>query len=279
MKIIICGTPEFTVPVFFEISKKHDIIAVITQPDKKANRGQQLCENKVSAFAKKNNFLLFKPDKIGNIYEELKQLDFDILLTYAFGQYIPEKILLLPKIAAINIHGSLLPKYRGAAPIQHACLNDEKETGISLIYMTKIMDAGDILFTKKIDIEPNDTTSILFSKITELAKNNINLWLEKIEKNDIFITKQDERFVTFAPKLEKENGELKIDKTISENINIIRAYADNPGAFTFINNKRVKVFRAQVKQIKGAPFIELKDGNLYLTKYQFESKKIVDLNN
>ncbi|UUD36759.1 methionyl-tRNA formyltransferase [Mycoplasmopsis californica] len=279
MKIVLCGTPAFILPVFAEIATKNEIVAVITQPDAKANRGQKIQENKVAAFAKNNNFLLFQPEKINDIFNQLFALEFDILLTYAFGQFIPTRILNLPKIAAINIHGSLLPKYRGAAPIQHALLNGDKETGISLIYMTKIMDAGDIIFSAKMPINPEDTTSILFNKITELALKNINYWLLKIKRNDIASVAQDESLVTFAHKLEKQDGELDKNRSIKDNINLIRAYADNPGAFTFINDKRVKVFRAQKEMVKNAPFIQVADGNLYFTKYQFESKKIVDLKN
>ncbi|MDJ1645872.1 methionyl-tRNA formyltransferase [Mycoplasma phocimorsus] len=277
MKVVLCGTPSFAVPVFEEINNNINVIAIITQPDTPSNRGQKLNESAVATWAKEKGIKLFKPNKIGEIYEELKELDYDIMLTFAFGQYIPEKVLELPKIASVNIHGSLLPKYRGASPVQYTLLNNDEYAGINLIYMTKDMDAGDIIFEAKLKIQEEDTTSKLFVKLANLAKENIVEWLNKLYKNDIVITKQDETLVTLTKKLQKENGELSQCDDIQTNLNKIRAYADNPGAFYFNNGKRVKVFMAKKEIIKNAPIIPCANGNLYATDYQFESKKRIKL--
>lgn len=277
MKIILCGTPNFTVRVFEEIRQHFDVIALISQPDQKAKRGNKLESPAPVIWAKENNIKVFQPNKIIDIYEDLNNLDFDVMLTYAFGQYIPVKILELPKIAALNIHGSLLPKYRGAGPIQHALLNDDKQTGINLIYMTQKMDAGDILFEAKLDILPNDTTTTLFEKISILSAKNIQKWLKCVENNNLKPIKQDESKVTLASKLNKEDGQLSELKSMQENLNIIRAYADNPAAFCFLEGKRVKVFMASKNIIKNAPQFKCSDGILYFSDYQFDSKKRIKL--
>ncbi|MGL6125250.1 MAG: methionyl-tRNA formyltransferase, partial [Metamycoplasmataceae bacterium] len=166
IKILLAGTPNFSVPIFEEIIKNFEVVAIITQPDKQSGRGLKMISPPIKALAEKYKIKLFQEEKISNILEELKLLNFDIFLTSAFGQWIPESILSLAKKGSVNIHCSLLPKYRGAAPIQHAILNGDKETGISLIYMIKKMDAGDIIFEKVINIEDDDSSDQLFNKLS-----------------------------------------------------------------------------------------------------------------
>ncbi|MGL4252334.1 MAG: methionyl-tRNA formyltransferase [Metamycoplasmataceae bacterium] len=276
IKILLAGTPNFSVPIFEEIIKNFKVVGIITQPDKKSGRGLNMIASPVKELAIKYNIKLFQEDKINNIFDELKLLDFDIFLTCAFGQLIPENILALAKKGSLNIHGSLLPKYRGAAPIQHALLNGDKKTGISLIYMIKQMDAGDIIFEEEIKIEAEDTSDSLFNKLSLVAKNKISRWLELFYKGEFDEKKQDINKVTFAPKLSKEEALLKID-TSEKMINKIRAYSSNPGAYLFIDNKRVKIFEAQIEENKKYLKIESKNGFIYSNKYQFEGKKIIDI--
>ncbi|AAT27891.1 methionyl-tRNA formyltransferase [[Mycoplasma] mobile] len=278
MKIILAGTPDFSVPIFEEIIKKYEVVAIITQPDKQANRGLKTQESPVSFLANKYKIKLFKPEKISQIFHELEKLDFDFFLTAAFGQYIPTNILELPKKASLNIHGSLLPKYRGAAPIQHAILNGDLKTGISLIYMTKKMDAGNILKTEEFEIYDNDDADSIFLKMSLIASKKINFWLESIMKNDFEEIVQDEFFATQAPKLLKEDAKIDLEKMTFEEIkNKVRAFSSNPGSYIFLNKKRVKIFRVSLTNKKGLE-IKYKNGLLYATKYQIEGKKIVDLN-
>ncbi|MGL5590686.1 MAG: methionyl-tRNA formyltransferase [Metamycoplasmataceae bacterium] len=276
IKILLAGTPNFSVPIFEEIIKNFKVVGIITQPDKKSGRGLNMIASPVKELAIKYNIKLFQEDKINNIFDELKLLDFDIFLTCAFGQLIPENILALAKKGSLNIHGSLLPKYRGAAPIQHALLNGDKKTGISLIYMIKQMDAGDIIFEEEIKIEAEDTSDSLFNKLSLVAKNKISRWLELFYKGEFYEKKQDINKVTFAPKLSKEEALLKID-TSEKMINKIRAYSSNPGAYLFIDNKRVKIFEAQIEENKKYLKIESKNGFIYSNKYQFEGKKIINI--
>lgn len=183
-KIVLLGTPEFAIKPFKQIIENFNVIAIISQPNKPANRGYQIQETPVAKLAKEYGIKLYQPNKISEIYNQLNELDFDILLSCAFGQYIPMNILELPKIALINIHGSLLPKYRGAAPIQYSLLNGDTETGISLIYMTKEMDAGNIIFSESIPIENTDTSDTLFEKLSELSSLKIVYWLNKFISKD-----------------------------------------------------------------------------------------------
>lgn len=277
IKVVLAGTPEFSVPIFEEVIKNFEVVAIISQPDKPANRGYKLIPTPTKVLAEKYNIKCYQPNKISEIYDELVQLDFDFLLTVAFGQYIPEKILNLPKKAALNIHGSLLPKYRGAAPIQHSLLNGDKKTGINLIYMVKEMDAGNILKSSEIEIVEDDTSDSLFNKLSILSAQNITKWLKEIYENNFNEIVQDASQVILAPKLTKEEAQIDLSQNSDQVINKIKAYSSNPGAYTFINNKRVKLFNATTKKIKNAIQLSCRDKNIYIYDYQYESKKRVNL--
>lgn len=277
IKVVLAGTPEFSVPIFEEVIKNFEVVAIISQPDKPANRGYKLIPTPTKILAEKYNIKCYQPNKISEIYDELVQLDFDFLLTVAFGQYIPEKILNLPKKAALNIHGSLLPKYRGAAPIQHSLLNGDKKTGINLIYMVKEMDAGNILKSSEIEIVEDDTSDSLFDKLSILSAQNITKWLKEIYENNFNEIVQDISQVILAPKLTKEEAQIDLSQNSDQVINKIKAYSSNPGAYTFINNKRVKLFNATTKEVKNAIQLSCRDKNIYIYDYQYESKKRVNL--
>lgn len=277
IKVVLAGTPEFSVPIFEEVINNFEVVAIISQPDKPANRGYKLIPTPTKILAEKYNIKCYQPNKISEIYDELVQLDFDFLLTAAFGQYIPEKILNLPKKAALNIHGSLLPKYRGAAPIQHSLLNGDKKTGINLIYMVKEMDAGNILKSSEIEIVEDDTSDSLFNKLSILSAQNIAKWLKEIYENNFNEIIQDASQVILAPKLTKEEAQIDLSENSDQVINKIKAYSSNPGAYTFINNKRVKLFNATTKEVKNAIQLSCRDKKIYIYDYQYESKKRVNL--
>lgn len=277
IKVVLAGTPEFSVPIFEEVIKNFEVVAIISQPDKPANRGYKLIPTPTKILAEKYNIKCYQPNKISEIYDELVQLDFDFLLTAAFGQYIPEKILNLPKKGALNIHGSLLPKYRGAAPIQHSLLNGDKKTGINLIYMVKEMDAGNILKSSEIEIAEDDTSDSLFNKLSILSAQNITKWLKEIYENNFNEIVQDASQVILAPKLTKEEAQIDLSENSDQVINKIKAYSSNPGAYTFINNKRVKLFNATTKEVKNAIQLSCRDKKIYIYDYQYESKKRVNL--
>lgn len=276
MKLVLAGSPEISVKAFEEVIKHYDVVAVVTQPDRPQGRGLKLQETEVATLAKKFGIKTFKPEKIGDIYEELKALDFDMLLTFAFGQYIPTKILELGKFKPMNIHGSLLPKYRGAAPIHYAILNGDKEVGITLINMTKDMDAGDMYFKASKNINEETTTGEAFEIISDLAAENIVSWIRDIETHNCFATPQSSDF-TLSPKIPKEFAELKSDLTMDEARRKIKGLNPFPGAFIIIDDKRLKVFNASKTFTLGAVPLRFKDGELFASEFQWEGKNKIKL--
>ncbi|QJR44399.1 methionyl-tRNA formyltransferase [Mycoplasma miroungirhinis] len=275
MKLLLAGTIKFSAKIFEYLIQHYEIVGIISQPNRKLNRHKEVIETEVAQIAKQYNIKLFQPEKISDIYEQLAALNFDFLITAAFGQFIPTKVLNLAKIASINIHGSLLEKYRGAAPIQHSFLNYEKEMGITLIYMTKEMDAGDMIAKASFQVEEEDTALEAYDKMANLAIQNIDSWLKGLYSKTISATVQDVSKVSYAPKLSNQDSEITQNMTQLEALAKIKALNNQPGAFLMFNKKRIKVFRATIKKIKTPLKVMFSDGYLYFYEYQYEGKKIV----
>lgn len=279
MKIVLAGTPSFSVLTFEKIIQNFNVVAIISQPNKPIGRHKILSFTSTSLLANKYKIKLFQPEKIIDIEKQLKDLDFDVMITMAYGQIIPEQILKIAKIGSFNIHASLLPKYRGAAPIQFSLLNGDKETGITFMEMDKKMDAGDIIFQSSIPINDDDNADSLMQKLSLLAQEKIVGWLEKIELNNFQRSKQNENDVTFAPKIQPHQEKLMFD-TVEKTYNKIRALSYKPGAYILDPNrmnKRVKIFKASKEFIKNAIEIKCTDGILYGFEYQIEGKNKVSL--
>ena len=272
MKIVLAGSPTLVLPTFESIWQNHKIIAVITQPDQKKGRGMKWKATPVASWASNHKIRVFKPNKMIDIYDDLKALNFDLLITFAYGQMVPNKILKLGIFPPLNIHGSLLPKYRGAAPIHHALLNGEQELGISLIEMTKQMDAGPIYFQASQLIDNNTNYDQAQLVISHLAKSNINLWLQKIATNDVIPQAQPSNF-SLAPKINKCQAQIFPTSTLAKAKCLIRAFSSVPGAFTFINNVRYKLFDYTNSALKGCLKIKLQDGFLFISDFQMAGKK------
>ncbi|MFV8413905.1 methionyl-tRNA formyltransferase [Mycoplasma sp. Sp48II] len=277
IKIVLAGTPQFAVPVFEEVIKNFEVVALISQPDRPANRGYKLEATPTKLLAQKYNIPVFQPNKISEIYEQLAEMDFDIFLTCAFGQIIPEKVLALPNLAALNVHGSLLPKYRGAAPIQYALWNGDDVTGITLMYMVKAMDAGDMIVKASLNILPTDTSDTLFDKLSALAASNIVTWLTNFAQGKYKPEAQDSLQVSLSPKLNKEDAYLDPNLSLEEAFNRIRAFSSNPGCYYLVNDKRVKIYYASMQKVPNAIRLDFANGPLWATDYQFETKKRVKI--
>ncbi|ENY54027.1 Methionyl-tRNA formyltransferase [Metamycoplasma alkalescens 14918] len=277
IKLVLAGTGEFSKTIFESLilDERFEIIAVISQPNKEYDRKKNLILTPVAKLANQYSLKLYQPNKIKEIYDELAASDFDFFMTAAFGQLIPSNILELPKKLPLNVHGSILEKYRGAAPIQHALLNGDKKTGITLIEMVDKMDAGDILKEFSIEIDEADTALELFEKLGKQTAKVIGNWLVDIFNGNYQRRVQKEELVTFAKKIKNEDAELFETLTKKEALNKIRAFNDQPGAFILYNQKRLKIFRATDKKIKSPLKIKFQDGFLYLIEYQFEGKKKV----
>ena len=272
MKIVLAGSPQISIPTFKKVINNFDVVAIVTQPDRKQGRGMALTETPVSLLGKKHNIKVFKPNKIIEIYEELEKLDYDIFLSFAYGQIIPQKVLDLGKFRPVNIHGSLLPKYRGASPIQYAILNGDKEIGITLIEMIDKMDAGDMYFKASEKITDQTTSGDGFEIISRLAENNIVEWLKNIESDKVDKKSQGDEF-TLAHKISKSDAEIAKNDSLVIAKRKIKAYNPFPGAFIIMDNKRIKLFNFTNEDITGSIKIKLSDGELIVNEFQYEGKK------
>ena len=247
--VIFMGTPEFSVPVLEGlIEAGYEIRAVVTQPDKKVGRKQKIAKTPAKIAAEKHDLPVLQPVKLSGSEEMNQLIDMhaDLIVTAAYGQFLPTKFLKSVNIAAVNVHGSLLPKYRGGAPIQYSLINGDKETGITIMEMVKKMDAGDIYAQEAIKIEPEDNAGTLFSKLSILGRDLLLKTLPSIIDGSLKKTPQDPDKVVFSPNITKEQERLSIDMTAEQANNMIRALNPDPGAYLMINGQRFKVWEAEV---------------------------------
>lgn len=246
MKIIFMGTPQFAVPILENIYKKHQVIMVVTQPDAYNHKKKKALPSPVKTWALNHNIPVFQPENINKETSRILQEDVDLIVTAAYGQFISKALLEHPRYKAINVHGSLLPKYRGGAPIQRALINGEKKTGISIIYMTVKMDAGAILMQKEIEIRETDNQDSLFERLSLLGSEMILDVIDNLEAGTITALPQKEEEVSFAYNLTKEDELLDFSKTALEVYNRIRGLAANPGAYFQMDGQAIKVYQARL---------------------------------
>ncbi len=250
MKIVFMGTPEPAAAVLKEIiSTKHQILCVVTQPDRPKGRGQKISFSPVKEAALKHGLPIEQPEKIKNnkiFISYLKSLNPDIIAVVAYGKLLPKEILEIPKHGCLNIHASLLPKYRGAATIQWALLNGEEETGITIMKIDELLDTGDIILQEKIKIEENDNAMVLFKKLFSLGGGLLLKALEQIEQGKAKYTPQNNAEATNAPAIAKESGEIDWRKSAIEIHNRIRAMIPWPVAHTFYKEKLLKIWKSDV---------------------------------
>lgn len=248
LNIVYMGTPDFAVPALESIiSEGHNVQAVFAQPDKPAGRGYNLRKPPVKICAEKHGIAVYQPEKLRDSDAEavIKQLNPDIIVVAAYGQILPESILKLPRLGCVNIHASLLPKLRGAAPIQWAIYNGDKVTGITTMKMAKGLDTGDILEQAETEIGENETADSLHDRLSALGAKIIISTLNKLENGSITPRPQGDEF-TYAPLIKKSMGEIDFSKTAREIYNMIRAFTPWPSAFTMLNGRRIKIVEAAV---------------------------------
>ncbi|HOP65834.1 MAG TPA: methionyl-tRNA formyltransferase, partial [Bacilli bacterium] len=216
MKIVFMGTPDFSVPVLKALIESFQVILVVTKIDQKVGRHQELSYSPVKKVALENNIPLFQPIKIKADYQKIINLQPDLIVTCAYGQIIPKEVLDCPKYGCINVHASLLPKYRGGAPIHWAIINGEKETGVTIMYMDETMDTGDIIKSSKIEIKETDNVGILFDKLSLLGAKLVVEVINSIKNNKVERIKQDNSKATYAPTLKRADEFLSFNATIKE---------------------------------------------------------------
>jgi methionyl-tRNA formyltransferase len=249
MNIVFLGSSEFAVPSLKALlSSGHQIIAVVTQPDRKKGRGLALGETAVKEIAKQAKLKIFQPDRINapEAVALLRSLNPDLLVVIAYGQILSSQVLEIPKIMPVNLHASLLPKYRGAAPINWAIIKGEKTTGITVMRITEKMDAGPMIAQKVLEIDKDETALELEQRLSILGAELILGSLKLIEKENYTLIPQNENLVAFAPKLKKEDGLIAWSNQAQDIYNLIRGCLDWPGAFTYYKGKLLKIFSAGV---------------------------------
>jgi methionyl-tRNA formyltransferase len=247
-KIIFMGTPEFAVPALNALNKDGQNVAlVVTQPDRPKGRGRKVFPPPVKEAATNLGYELTQPPSIrtAEFSDLVEKHRPDFIVVVAFGHIIPKNILAIPKIATLNIHGSLLPKYRGPAPIQWSIINGEKETGITIILMDEGLDTGDILLSSKIEIMPDDTSGTLHDRLAQLGADLLIQSLDSFRTKKTNPVPQDHSQTTYAPLLKKNDGRLNWKMTARALEALIRGVTPWPGAFTFHENKRLKIFKAR----------------------------------
>lgn len=262
MKIIFMGTPDFAKESLEAVyNSKNEVLAVVTNPDKPKGRGMKMIASPVKEFALEKNLKIYQPTKVRNnteFIEEIKALNPDLLCVVAYGKILPKELLDIPKYGAINVHGSLLPKYRGAAPIQWAVLNGDKITGITTMFMDIGMDTGDMILKEETEIGEDETTGELWDRLSKIGASLLVKTIEKIEaipdkenknleeiKKLVGAEKQGENF-TLAPMLEKEMAKIDWSKTSREIKNLVRGLNPIVGAYSFLNGKKIKFWKIDI---------------------------------
>lgn len=289
MKVIFAGTPLFAVNSLEALfNKDYDIPMVISQGDKKRGRGKKLQYPPVKEKALELGLEVFQPENINSqeSIEKIRRLKPDFIVVVAFGQILKKELLDIPKYTCVNVHASLLPKYRGAAPINWAIINGEKETGITIMEMAEGLDSGDMLLKEAIKIRPDDDYMSLHDSLSKLGAELLIEALESIVKDKAVFEAQNHDLSTYAPMLYKDTGKIDWNKNTIEIINLIKGVTPWPGSYTFYREDMLKVHKARfidekingqigeiVKVDKSGVYVKTKDGLLLIEELQFPNKK------
>ncbi len=294
MRIIFMGTPDFSVPVLESlVQSEHEVILAVSQPDKPKGRGKELQKTPVKKKAEEYHIPVLQPKKVKEqqVVEQLRGMNPDCIVVVAFGQILSNEILELPKFGCINVHASLLPKYRGAAPIQWAVIDGLKETGVTIMQMDEGVDTGDILDKLTVPLEPTETGGSLFDKLSQLGGPLLLETLKKLEEGTAVWEKQDDSQSTHAKMLDRTIGNIDFAKPAAEIERLVRGLNPWPSAYTFYQGKMLKIWRAEVTQEnktdtdsigvivkadKEAIYVQTGKGILKLLEVQMEGKKRMD---
>ncbi len=264
IKIVFMGTPEFSVSVLEGLIANYDVIGVVTQPDKEVGRDHEIKFSPIKEVALSHDIRVFQPAKIRTDYSDIVKLNPDMIVTCAYGQIIPKVLLDLPKYGCINVHASLLPKFRGGAPLHRAIMEGEAKTGITIMYMDEHMDTGDIISTREILIANDDTVGDIHDKLSVIGKELLLDTIPDIVSGNINPVKQDESKATYAPIIKREDELIDFNKTSLEIYNQIRGLNPFPVAYAMLDGKVMKIYCSRIKD------------NIYTTKKCGEIVRIYD---
>ena len=266
------GTPDFAVPTLKKLYEcGHEVLAVFTQPDKPKGRGYKLTPPPVKELALQHDTPVYQPQSLKKqpeMWDIIKDYDPDCIVVAAYGKILPKEVLDIPKYKCVNVHGSLLPKYRGAAPIQWSVLNGDEVTGITTMLMAEGLDTGDILLQESTPIGENETAAELFDRLAEIGAELLIKTLDKLETGGITPVKQDDSLATYADMLSKEMCMLDFNRPVREVHKKICGLSDWPCAVTMLNGKRLKVYRSEIfdKDSKNAPIGSVTDARKFCVK-------------
>lgn len=267
LRIVFMGTPDFAVAILERlIATGRNVVGVFSQPDKPVGRKQIIMPTPVKAFAEEHNIPVFQPSKLrdGEALKIMEELKPDLTVVAAYGKILPKEILDVAPLGNVNVHGSLLPKYRGAAPIQWSVLNGDSVTGVTTMYMAEGMDTGDMILKLETEIVENETAGELFDRLAKLGGDSIEKTLELFDIGNVPRTVQNEEEATYAPMLKKEMAEIDFTKSANEVNNLVRGMNPWPVAFTFFEGKTLKVHEAvSVTDLEG-PSGELLDEKRFI---------------
>jgi methionyl-tRNA formyltransferase len=290
MRVVFMGTPDFAVPFLQTlIDNKHQVVGVITQPDRAKGRGNKLAPPPVKLLAEKYDIPVFQPEKVKTpeFVEKLRELAPEVIVVVAFGQLLSQAILDIPSKGCINVHGSLLPKYRGAGPIQWSIIKGDKTTGVTTMYMDKGLDTGDMILKREFDISDKDTYETLHNKMSLVGAEVLIETLELVARGTAPRTPQDHELHTYAPMLEKNTGKIDWTKSAREIYNLIRGTYPWPGAYSSYMDKKFKILNSEIfdentintdagkiKEIgKDYILVSCSKGFIKITELQFENEK------
>ena len=288
MKLIFMGTPDFAVPCLEKlIESGHEVSAVFTQPDKPVGRKQVLTPPDVKVCALKHGLTVYQPNSMrdGTAMEIIRKVDPDAIIVAAYGKILPKEILNFPRYGCINVHGSLLPKYRGAAPIQWSVINGDPETGVTIMQMNEGIDTGDMLLQKTLPIEIDDTAESMFDKLAELGAETLIEALEKLDRGELSSEKQDESLATYASMLDKSISLIDWNKSGTAVHNLVRGLYSWPVAYTLLHGKKLKILRTSLCDKSGEAgkvlsldplTVACGEGSVIIHELQLEGKKRMD---
>ncbi len=288
LQIVFMGTPDFAVPILKSLIENYNVRAIVTQPDRKGNRGQ-IQVSAVKQVGLDNTILVLQPNDIKTEYEEISNLNPDLIITCAYGQILPKALLDLPRLGCINVHASLLPKLRGGAPIQKAIMDGHTKTGITIMYMDTKMDEGDIISQLPVDIEENDTYDTLHDKLSKVAVKLLLDTLPSIINKTNSRIKQDNSLSSYAFTIKKEDEKINFNVTAKQVYNKIRALNSHPGAYCIYKGKRLKVFESYITDNYPTGFngevtaiyndgfgVKVSNGEVVFKTVQLEGCKVMD---
>ncbi len=256
LRVVFMGTSDFAVPSLLSLDRSpYQVTCVVTQPDRPAGRGLQPRPSAVKRVAMEKGWPLFQPERMreAGAVERLRDLSPDLIVVVAYGQILPKEVLDLPRLACLNIHGSLLPRWRGAAPIHHAIMAGDRQSGVTLMHMNERMDEGDILLTRSIEIGERETTGELHDRLAALGVVALQEGLDALIAGRAIRTPQDPTLATYAPSLKREGSRVRWDRPAREVADLIRGLDPWPSAETSLGDVSLKIFGASVAEGRGAP--------------------------